>query len=110
MLRNLMDKIKFKKQPKEGELADETQAPHNFKTTKFRARHFALPDGAAWNPLRGYPVNKPCYCGSQTKAKKCCLPYLSQCISVPLANEIKKNWKGLLAGTYKLPPAPKGEA
>ena len=28
--------------------------------------------GNAWNPLREYPRNMPCFCGSGIKAKKCC--------------------------------------
>lgn len=31
-------------------------------------------DGLVWSPLRRWPVNEPCYCGSGRKAKKCCLP------------------------------------
>jgi hypothetical protein len=30
--------------------------------------------GFAFNPLRDYPRNAPCWCGSGVKAKKCHLP------------------------------------
>ena len=28
----------------------------------------------AWNPLKGWPRNSPCFCNSGKKAKLCCLP------------------------------------
>lgn len=29
--------------------------------------------GCDWNPLKKFPRNESCYCGSKKKAKKCCL-------------------------------------
>jgi hypothetical protein len=42
--------------------------PKEYKTAR------ALEPGFAWNPLRKWPANAPCFCGTTTKAKKCCLP------------------------------------
>lgn len=33
--------------------------------------------GHAWNPLKQYPRNEKCFCGSSEKAKKCCLPFIA---------------------------------
>lgn len=35
---------------------------------------YKVKDGKRWNPLRSYPPNEPCFCGSDKKSKKCCLP------------------------------------
>ena len=37
--------------------------------------------GTVWNPLRNYPRNMACFCGSAKKAKACCLPKLSPTIA-----------------------------
>lgn len=35
---------------------------------------YMLKEGYVWNPIRDYPRNKPCWCGSTRRAKACCLP------------------------------------
>lgn len=77
------------------------------KLTKFRARFFAPKDGMAWNPLQQYPVNKGCWCGSGVKAKKCCQPFISKCISVGLAKTITDDWDLYLCGKKTLPAVPR---
>lgn len=42
------------------------------KTVTRRIR--VLEPGFAWNPLKKWPPNAPCFCGKPDKAKKCCLP------------------------------------
>ncbi|AFC22542.1 hypothetical protein phi1422_0022 [Bdellovibrio phage phi1422] len=34
---------------------------------------YALESGNQWNPLKAYPRNLPCPCGSGIKFKKCCV-------------------------------------
>lgn len=33
------------------------------------------PNKAIWNPVKRYPRNAPCVCGSGKKFKKCCEPH-----------------------------------
>jgi hypothetical protein len=50
---------------------------------------YHLHAGNIWNPLRTYPRNNPCFCGSGQKSKRCCLPkvipYTSQKHAVVLS-------------------------
>jgi hypothetical protein len=46
--------------------------------------------GYDWNPLRDYPRNNPCFCGSGVKAKRCCIPRLHPCVKQELADQLKK--------------------
>lgn len=71
--------------------------------------YYRTPEGGAWNPLVGYPRNKGCFCGSGTKAKRCCLPHVMRCVSVKLATEISKNWARLMTGHYTLPKSPQSK-
>lgn len=80
------------------------------QTSKFRARHFALQDGRAWNPLQKYPVNKGCWCGSGTKAKKCCQPYLAETCSEVFAKNLLQEWDLLLCGKKILPACPREDS
>ena len=47
-------------------------------------------DGFAWNPLRDYPRNLACFCGSGGKAKRCCLPKQFLTVESKLAGELQK--------------------
>ena len=67
---------------------------------------YVAPKGAMWNPLLKWPRNHVCWCGSGLKAKFCCLPRSSKCISLKTGTVIKANWNGLLKGTIRLPKAP----
>lgn len=39
-----------------------------------------LKEGFCWNPLRNYPRNEQCFCGSKLKFKKCCVNKLASAI------------------------------
>lgn len=99
------------------------------RSEKFRSRWFNLPHGASWNPLRKFPRNTACWCGAEkevelprtkedvadgkpvkigkiaVKAKDCCLPYLSSCVSRDTARYIKNNWTPLIEGRIKFQKA-----
>lgn len=54
-------------------------------------RHLFKPkDGYAWNPLRDYPRNEACFCGSLKKFKKCHDGKLPMCCTVKSAHEIRQ--------------------
>lgn len=55
--------------------------------------------GNAWNPLKRFPRNHPCFCGSGIKHKKCCAPFVGEYTSIPAANTIDRDWNELMAGT-----------
>lgn len=59
-------------------------------------------DGFAWNPLTGFPRNKPCMCGSLKKFKLCCAPKIPEAIPSTDAEFLTKNWSRLLTGDLKL--------
>jgi hypothetical protein len=63
--------------------------------------------GKIWNPLRRYPKNQNCFCGSLLKAKKCCLPHLTEAVSKEFAAEITKDWDKILKRELTFPQAPK---
>lgn len=55
----------------------------------------------AFNPLRNYPRNRECWCGSYRKAKRCCLPKQARLCPVEVAitlakymNEVDKHERG----------------
>lgn len=52
--------------------------------SKVKVKHGAWSPaaGSAWNPLKKWPPNEACWCGSGKKAKKCHLPTVSQCLSL----------------------------
>lgn len=77
------------------------------KFTKYRQMARRPAEGKTWNPIKKYPVNHPCYCGSALKAKKCCLPYLNDVCSEQFAKEMKLNWRKILSGQMTLPRAPR---
>lgn len=72
------------------------------RSEKFRARHYRLPDGAKWNPLRKFPVNKECFCGSKIKFKNCCDRKLVAAVHRDFAKYINANWDKLIAGDLTL--------
>jgi hypothetical protein len=47
-----------------------------------RKHYYAPKPGMRWNPLREWPRNEQCFCGSKKKAKKCHLPSLVECVKV----------------------------
>lgn len=55
-------------------------------------RVFRAPEGMVWNPLRSYPRNAPCVCGSGKKFKGCHLQELPDTCSASDA----KNLQGLV--------------
>lgn len=80
---------------------------HGVKSEKFRQTFSRPYPGTTWNPLKKYPVNARCWCGSLTKAKKCCQPYVKAVVSEETADNILSNWKQILAGEVTLPKSPK---
>jgi hypothetical protein len=68
---------------------------------------YVAPKGAMWNPLLSYPRNNKCWCGSLQKAKHCCMPRASKCVSIGTGEMIKREWNKILAGRYILPQAPR---
>lgn len=66
-----------------------------------------LNPGAAWNPLKKYPRNKGCICGSGEKFKRCCLPRQPRTIQESEANKIVANWDRLLTGKLVIVPPEK---
>ena len=49
-----------------------------------------LKPGYAWNPLKKFPRNVKCFCGSGKKFKNCCLSKLRDIVDTKTAREIKK--------------------
>lgn len=96
----------FNQDPAEDALRGKDGAASQIKAPKWRREWKAAPAGAAWNPLREFPVNHMCFCGSGRKAKKCCLPRLSACLSKETAKYLESNWADLLSGKLTLPAAP----
>src|SRR5579859_3237184 len=48
---------------------------------------FKLLPGHAWNPMRKFPRNNPCPCGSGLKFKKCCLSTMKPAITTSQAQQ-----------------------
>lgn len=61
--------------------------------------------GYGWNPLRGFPRNAPCWCGSKSKAKKCCLPFIKDALDDGSVLYLKQNWEKIVSGELNLPKA-----
>jgi len=55
--------------------------------------------GNSWNPMKSHPRNALCFCGSDKKFKKCCLPTLGPTVPTDkvqmLKNYLKLREKGL---------------
>lgn len=62
-------------------------------------RYYPKP-GNAWNPLKAYPRNHDCFCGSELKAKKCCLPKVQEYCPAKTAQDLEKNWDKIIAGLH----------
>ena len=60
------------------------------------------PKELVWNPLKRFPRNSPCFCGSDKKAKKCCMPNLAPRLFYKDQQTILRVWDGLLNGTEVL--------
>ncbi len=43
-------------------------------------KHWSPAENRVWNPLRDFPRNMPCFCGSTTKFKRCCMSKLEDTI------------------------------
>lgn len=63
--------------------------------------------GFAWNPLRDFPVNSPCFCGSERKFKRCCRDYLHEGIEKDKAKWLLDHWEHVIAGRVRFPEAPR---
>jgi hypothetical protein len=62
-------------------------APSKPTKTKLTGRK-PIP-GYVFNPLKGYPRNEPCFCGSGLKAKKCCLNKLKDAVPAHTAERLE---------------------
>lgn len=78
-----------------------------YRQEKYRAMGTMPKDGYTWNPLRNFPRNQSCFCGSSKKTKKCCGPYLASLVSNGFAEQLRMDMPGLLAGKKTLPCAPR---
>lgn len=56
------------------------------------------------NPLRRYPLEKHCFCGSHKKAGKCCKPFVAKRVPKKLAVHLNEYWPLIITGKLKLPP------
>lgn len=66
--------------------------------------------GHTWNPLKNFPRNEPCFCGSGKKFKKCCLDKMGTTVTIKECENIKKLLKGkgensVNQPTFKVPRA-----
>ncbi len=52
--------------------------------------------GFVWNPMRSYPVNSPCLCGSGKKYKKCHRGQMAECVTPKEAKSISEKIKAVL--------------
>lgn len=50
---------------------------------------YGVPSGFAWNPLKQWPRNLTCFCGSKKKFKKCCMPRIRDLVTEKEAEELK---------------------
>jgi len=60
---------------------EEERKPKKSEYKKFQKTLYVPARGRVFNPLRGYPRNKPCFCGSKKKFKKCCLQKMPDTIT-----------------------------
>lgn len=63
--------------------------------------------GYAWNPLRQFPQNRLCFCGSRTKFKNCCREFLEEAVEEEKAKWLTDHWEDILAGRVRFAEAPK---
>lgn len=74
--------------------------------TKYRRRGWAPHPGTERNPLLDYPRNLGCFCGSEQKAKHCCLPFQQRAGKSLGVQILRDNWEKIISGEVFLPPAP----
>lgn len=87
--------------------AEKVKLKEKMKGTKFRQMCAMPVRERTWNPVRKFPRNFGCFCGSGEKAKKCCLPHIAPTVSKKFAGYVNENWEHLLDGKLHLPRAPK---
>jgi len=74
----------------------ETYASADKDTTNYaEKRVYILKPGYVYNPLKKYPRNGPCICGSGKKFKKCHLDLLPDAITVAEANKMAIDFHNL---------------
>ena len=79
------------------------------KPAELPRKHFYAPKpGYAWNPLRNWPRNEVCFCGSGKKSKKCHLPKLSECVAAKEAELLDRYIADYLVGK-ELQPLKQGK-
>ncbi len=54
-------------------------------------------DGRLWNPLREFPRNMPCFCGSGNKFKRCCMKNLEDTVEPQQLAPLKKAMAQVIA-------------
>jgi len=62
---------------------------------------FGLRPNTAWNPLKKYPRNAPCFCGSGKKFKVCHYGKIKDVVSGEDAKQIEADMKLILANLEK---------
>src|SRR5580765_7000059 len=50
---------------------------------------FRLPSGHAWNPLHGWPALEQCFCLSERRASRCCLPRVCRTIPIEQVSHVR---------------------
>lgn len=73
------------------------------RSAKFRTKWYRPVKGASFNPLQSFPRNKPCFCASGKKFKKCCSGRLAMCVSAKYADFINERWDELVDGKLTFP-------
>lgn len=63
---------------------------------------FKLEPGFSWNPIRDFPRNHKCFCGSGKKFKKCHLDKCSPVIETSKVKELKDAMRKILLGIEEI--------
>ncbi len=69
---------------------------------KHRQMGYVPKDGMAHNPLKGYPRNYPCVCGSEKKFKKCCMDKMKGTVKNSEAPRLLKYMKARILAVQTL--------
>jgi hypothetical protein len=77
---------------------DKAQRPRRRDFAEGNSKGWTPRPGTAWNPLRRFPRNNLCFCGSKKKAKACCLRKIAWAVSLETAKRVEAVWQDLLAG------------
>lgn len=64
--------------------------------------YYYPPPGYAWNPLKQYPRNANCFCGSGRKFKTCCVNLVLDCCLIEEAQKVRIDWDKIIAGKIRL--------